>query len=70
MKKVLKGKITLIEQEGGWCSPTIVIGESYLDNILLKFPHIERQDFDIILKGEYKMTIEKILTVDETPQKK
>ena len=62
MKKVLKGKIILIEQEGGYASPIIEIGGEYLENVLLKFPHkviTEGVDiFDTILEGEYKITIE------------
>ena len=64
MKKVLKGKIRLIEQEGGYCSPVIEIGGEYLDNILLDFPHKEMTSgidiFDKILEGKYKITIERI----------
>ena len=39
MKKVLKGKIKLIEEEGGNCSPTIEINGEDLDDLLLQFPH-------------------------------
>jgi len=64
MKKVLKGEIKLIEQEGGHAAPIIEIGNEYLDNILLKFPHkvmTEGLDiFDTVLEGEYKITIERI----------
>ena len=59
MKKVLKGRIKLIEQEGGYASPAIYIGEEYLDNILFNFPHnLNMSGCFIELKGEYKITIE------------
>jgi len=64
MKKVLKGKVKLIEQEGGWCSPIIEIDGEYLENILLKFPHKVITDqidtYDTTLTGEYKITIERL----------
>ena len=69
MKKILKGKVKLIEQEGGWCSPIIEINGEYLENILLKFPHIkfphkvitdQIDTYDTTLTGEYKITIERL----------
>jgi len=64
MKKVLIGKIKLIEQEGGYAAPIIKIGDEYLDNILLQFPHgkiLEGEDiYDTALEGEYKITIKRI----------
>jgi len=59
MKKVLKGKIKLLEQDGGYAAPAIYIGEEYLDNILLNFPH-NGNGYLIELKGEYKITIERL----------
>ena len=64
MKKILTGRIKLIEQEGGYAAPIIEIGGEDLDNILLKFPHeiiTEGIDiYDAVLKGEYKITIERL----------
>ena len=64
MLKVLKGKIKLIEQDGGHCSPVIKIGGEYLDNILLQFPHKVMTKgldmYDAVLRGEYKITIARI----------
>ena len=62
MKKVLKGKIKLLEQEGGYAAPAIYIGEEeYLDNILLNFPHDGADMYGCIeLEGEYKITIERL----------
>ena len=64
MKKILIGKIKLIEQEGGYAAPIIEINDEYFDDILLKFPHkvmTEGLDiYDTVLKGEYKVTIEQI----------
>jgi len=64
MKKILTGKIKLIEQEGGYAAPIIQIGEENLDDIFLKFPHkviTEGVDlFDTILEGKYRITIERL----------
>ena len=65
MKKVLKGKIKLIEQEGGYCAPIIEIGGEYLDNVLNTLPNQRIEEdgpdlFDTVLTGEYKITIERI----------
>ena len=62
MKKVLLGKVILLEQEGGHASPIIKIGEEYIENIILKFPQHQMDEGpfinDIVLDGEYKITIE------------
>ena len=64
MPKVLTGQIKLIEEEGGYSSPTIEINGEDLDGVLLQFPHkvmTEGYDiYDTILDGEYKITIERI----------
>ena len=64
MKKVLKGKIRLIEQEDGYCPSVIKIGGEYLDNIFLQFPHKVMTKgldmYDTVLEGKYKITIERM----------
>ena len=64
MKKILRGKIKLIEQDGGYDAPKIEIGDLSLSDILSTLPSKTMTDgpdiFDTILDGDYKITIERI----------